>query len=294
MSAGRTADVVLSLRGREIGTKTDALTRGKVSQTLYVLPPLEGDVRAHSANRMQRNTGLTEAAEAPILNPSDHDWKDELTRLWFGAYGTTKLYYWDNLEDGFEAAVEWADDHAPGLLSTVDLADYKNAAEEEGIKWKKSWPDFEDEQFERVVQAAEADMTMIGHTTLTHGNAVPSFEWGGDTVPHRSKEYDAVLRRSQEEEEHESNRHRSNGSVDVEEGTFRTDSPELSKGARDHLRSWKGSKAPHGFKWSQRVTYQGKSYLLYDHDAEGSGSLAFLVTPDLSRYVRYVPWTEIS
>lgn len=40
MHSKRVLDVVLSLRGRNIGSKTEVTKRGKVVSTLYVLPTL--------------------------------------------------------------------------------------------------------------------------------------------------------------------------------------------------------------------------------------------------------------
>lgn len=40
MSTKNTMDVVLTLGGREIGSKTEITKRGKVVQTLFVLPAL--------------------------------------------------------------------------------------------------------------------------------------------------------------------------------------------------------------------------------------------------------------
>lgn len=64
--------------------------------------------------------------------------------------------------------------------------------------------------------------------------------------------------------------------------------------ARQHLNRIKGKKAPHGLKWGQRVSYRGKEYILYDHDAEGSGSLAVVVTPDLLHFKRGIRWDELA
>jgi hypothetical protein len=44
MYAGRTSDQVLSHMGREIGSRTEITTRGKVSSVLYVLPELPADL----------------------------------------------------------------------------------------------------------------------------------------------------------------------------------------------------------------------------------------------------------
>ena len=41
MSAGRTADVVVTLGGKVIASRTEILKRGKVCQTGYFLPALE-------------------------------------------------------------------------------------------------------------------------------------------------------------------------------------------------------------------------------------------------------------
>lgn len=40
MNAGRTSDTVISLCGKEMGSKTTIYTRGKVSQVSYFLPEL--------------------------------------------------------------------------------------------------------------------------------------------------------------------------------------------------------------------------------------------------------------
>lgn len=42
MHTGRCSDTVLSLMGREIGTKTEISTRGKVSSVLFYLPTFDG------------------------------------------------------------------------------------------------------------------------------------------------------------------------------------------------------------------------------------------------------------
>jgi hypothetical protein len=97
------------------------------------------------------------------------------------------------MESGFETAVEWLDDNAPGLLVMVDENDYRRAAEDLGKVWDPSEPDDE------IMQAAEADMTMIGHTTLQHGNAVASWEWHVREVKKGSPEWNQVVERSREE-----------------------------------------------------------------------------------------------
>ena len=93
----------------------------------------------------------------------------------FGAYGDTHVaVIGGSLDDGLESCLDWLDDNAPGLLSTVTAEDYAEAARELGIEWPRE--DFDDES-KKVTQAAECDMTMAGHTTLAHGNCIPSWEW---------------------------------------------------------------------------------------------------------------------
>jgi hypothetical protein len=145
-----------------------------------------------NSRHAQLDSRTREIAEtAPILNDGEFDWKGEegLLRIWMGQHAPTFLYYFgSSVEDAFEEAVEWADDHAPGLLFMLGLEEYKGAAEDEGIEWNDAWPDFEDPDFQRVVDAAEADMTIIGHTTLKNGNAVPSWEWGVDEIHGEERE----------------------------------------------------------------------------------------------------------
>lgn len=132
----------------------------------------------------------------PIANACDHSSYRNLYLMWGGAYGTTRVFVWANsFEDAFEEFVEWADDHAPGLLTKLDTSDLKSSARDLGIPWQSSWPDYEDDDFVRVLENAEADLTLIGHTTLKHGQYIPSWEWGGDDVS-GSEEYDNVKRRS--------------------------------------------------------------------------------------------------
>jgi len=147
-------------------------------------------------------------AGTPIANPDEVERFAETryarhgSGLWefqFGAYGDTHLYVWaDGMGSGFEIAVEWLDDHAPGMLTMVSEEDYQQAAEELGKVWDPSDPDDE------IMQTAEADMTMIGHTTLKHGNAVASWEWTVREVTTSaafpSDEWNEVVERSREEE----------------------------------------------------------------------------------------------
>lgn len=94
----------------------------------------------------------------------------------FGAYGDTHVAVLaDSLEDALEEALEWLDDNAPGLLSTVGPDDYAAAARELGAAWEPE--ETADADTARVVERAETDMTMVSHTTLKNGNCIPSWEW---------------------------------------------------------------------------------------------------------------------
>jgi len=94
-------------------------------------------------------------------------------RFIFGAYGWTKVRVWaDSYEDAFEIASEWLDDHAPGHLIRLTKEDWKEAADELGLD-----PETEDEnEQEEIRTKAEADLIVIGHTTLKHGQYIAAWE----------------------------------------------------------------------------------------------------------------------
>lgn len=113
-------------------------------------------------------------ATVPIADSMGGD--DNAYLFSFGAYGSTHVAVLaSSVEDALEASIEWLDDNAPGLLSTVSEEDYARAARELGIAWEPQC--VSDEQWQRVTERAEADMTMVGWTTLKHGNCIPSWEW---------------------------------------------------------------------------------------------------------------------
>jgi hypothetical protein len=98
----------------------------------------------------------------------------------FGAYGATNVAVLGlnmSLDKALEEAFEWLDDNAPGLLCSV----YENAKEcAEGLGFP--WPlpadfDHSGDDGSRLYDACAADMTVCGHTTLRHGDCVPSWEW---------------------------------------------------------------------------------------------------------------------
>lgn len=136
--------------------------------------------------------------------------RTQLFKLWFGAYGTTHVYVWaDHLEDALEEAIDWLDDTGQcGVFTFLDEDDFRAAAEEQGYHPRDiddmvadgSWPD-------DVIEAAEADLMVVGHTTLKCGEGeysppyIPNWEWGGGEVTEGSEEFQAVLERSLDEPE---------------------------------------------------------------------------------------------
>jgi hypothetical protein len=140
-----------------------------------------------------------EANGYPILNPSDlpegrryrYGRGKELYRMWsnVGDHG----YVWsDSAEDAFEEWVEYLDEESPGVFETVDVDDLKAAAEDLDIEWQDSWPDLDDEDFQKVAEEAEADLDTIGHTTLKSGSHISKDAWGFDEVSEGSDEYSKV------------------------------------------------------------------------------------------------------
>ena len=150
------------------------------------------------SQRQQRRNGpsKTEAETAPMLEANDN--KSNLYRMWLGAYGTIVYVWADDFETAFEEVVEWADDNAPGFLVDVTEADLKEAAEDLKVEWQPHWPDWDDQKFQKVLDHAEADLTVIGHTSLKHGRYIPSWEWGGDEI-RSGAEYDVLTERLEDE-----------------------------------------------------------------------------------------------
>jgi len=116
--------------------------------------------RIHLANGIRPESWLS--------NPSQF-------RFSFGAYGWTKVRVWAKAGDydsALEIASEWLDDHAPGHLIRLTKKDWKEAAEELGLD-----ADTEDEnEQEEIRTLAEADLIVIGHTTLKHGQYIAAWE----------------------------------------------------------------------------------------------------------------------
>lgn len=124
--------------------------------------------------------GITHSLPVPANEPADGD---RCFRLQFGAYGSTVVdVFAYGYEEAFEIAVEWLDDHAPGHLVTVAEAELKSAKAELGLTWEVlDLPECE-ASMARVVELAERGLTLIGHTTLKHGQYVLSHEWTIDEV----------------------------------------------------------------------------------------------------------------
>lgn len=143
--------------------------------------------------------------EIPIANPDDADWVDDLYLLWFGQAGTQKVYVWaGSFDTAFEHAVEWLDDNGMcGFFETITEAELREAADDLGIKWPgiRALSGTIDRDASKILEHAEADLTVIGHTTLKCEEIVggPAYmksdEWGGDEIT-RQSEFDEVRRRS--------------------------------------------------------------------------------------------------
>lgn len=109
------------------------------------------------------------AKEAPIVGSAGcRRYSENLYLMWAGAYGDTKLFVWaDSFDSAFEELVEWLDDNAPGCLS----------------KSSEILADMDDDDRAAAEESGEIpDHTTIGHTTLTHGDCIASWEWGGDEI----------------------------------------------------------------------------------------------------------------
>ncbi len=158
--------------------------------------PREG---RHIMPRAQSRVAAS-SSDTPIANPGDLESHKTLFIFSFGAYLDDHVHVWaDHFEDAFEIAVEWVDDNSPGHLFDLTIEDYKEAAEELGIEWDPEWPDYEDRNFEKVAQAAEVDLTQIGHTTLKHGQFLRSWEWSGGEVTDQEELEDTAVESYEED-----------------------------------------------------------------------------------------------
>lgn len=110
--------------------------------------------------------------KTPFANSLDDG--SRLYRFEF-AYRSSVLVFACHDEDAFEVAVEWLDDHAPGIL--VSHSEFeslcKEAAEELGVSVLDDAGDIR----EGVLAMAERDLTVIGHATLKTGGYIASADW---------------------------------------------------------------------------------------------------------------------
>lgn len=139
-----------------------------------------------------------EVNDIPVLNPSDlpQDRHYRWSRGYLfkmstnvGDYG----YIWsDSDEIPLEEWVDYLDDVSPSIFETVDEDDLKEAAEDLGKEWQDDWPDWGDPEFAEVAEHAEADLDVIGHTTLKSGTHIPKDAWSFETIETYSDEYNEV------------------------------------------------------------------------------------------------------
>lgn len=113
------------------------------------------------------------SSDLVFVNPSDKDWTRQRYVLWFGAYGSTRLVVWANhLEDALDEAVDWIEEHAPGLLADEQVREaYVEALAEAAANGED--PEDED-MIAAAQQVAERDTTCAGN----HGRYINSWEWG--------------------------------------------------------------------------------------------------------------------
>jgi hypothetical protein len=95
------------------------------------------------------------------INPGERDnyTRNSCYTFHFGAYGETTVSLWaaaDHLCDALEIAADWLADNAPGHFSEPD---YAGAAADLGLPFDPVNFDYDSEEGQRILEAAEADMT---------------------------------------------------------------------------------------------------------------------------------------
>lgn len=139
--------------------------------------------------------------DVPVINPSELPQGDGFHRRRSG--GLFKMnthgdegYVWteheESWDDAFEEWVEYLDTASPDVFETIGEEDLKEAAEDLGKEWKDSWPDWSDPDFTEVSEHAEADLDVIGHTTLKSGTHIPKDAWSFESIERGSDEYNEV------------------------------------------------------------------------------------------------------
>jgi len=143
----------------------------------------------------------------PIANETERSWQTGLFLFSFGAYGDTHVLVWaqpDDVDTALETAIEWLDENAPGLgVSHEELQAYaEDAAREAGYASISSLEAAIDDgsadpaEMDHVLQDAETDLYVVGHTTLKHIAALRSWEWYVSDVDCDSDEYREAHARS--------------------------------------------------------------------------------------------------
>lgn len=64
--------------------------------------------------------------------------------------------------------------------------------------------------------------------------------------------------------------------------------PKEQESAQSHIKRYKGRRGPGGYKFGEKFKHQGKDWLVYDFDAEGSGFTLTLVSPDFKQIIQGV------
>lgn len=100
--------------------------------------------------------------EITLVNPGARSWTRHKYVFSFGAYSDTKLMVWANGPDsGFDEAVDWLFEHAPGLLADEQVEEAYQEALADGVS--------EEEAYEHSLE----DVSTGGNC----GHHVLSYEW---------------------------------------------------------------------------------------------------------------------
>lgn len=117
------------------------------------------------ASRKRYPVNIANSDQAEFFADNKFVREGPLWRFNLGAYGDTVVFVWaDSADSAMEIISEWIDDNMPGMLS-----------------WAESEED-------------EVDMYVVGHTTLEHGNIIPSWEINFTEVPRTSRLFNQVVR----------------------------------------------------------------------------------------------------
>lgn len=118
-------------------------------------------------------------------------------RMWVCACAPQVVYIQANyFGDALETLMDWCDDHCIGAFVGVGEPELREAAEDltcneqdVAIILANIKNDVIGDVEAKVIEAAEADISMVGHTTLENWDykkngmpGIPSWAWGGDDV----------------------------------------------------------------------------------------------------------------